>query len=81
MQSIEIVKQSFARMCHRHWSDRLKNILSQCASTDCGDLIIPRELYKKWTIQANTPYQALDDYDKNKPKEEAREFMDLLGIE
>lgn len=60
------------------WSDWQAYLHSQCIEADDGILIILAEMVRRWTIQMNSPYEGLNETDRQSDRHQVRRYLPLI---
>jgi len=63
---------------HERWSHWQRYLHSQCEPRPDGSLVIPPELAARWTVQAETPYAALSEEERESDREQVRRYLPVI---
>jgi hypothetical protein len=74
----ERTRERLAALEHRQWSHWMRYMFSRCIRKKHGDLHIPLEMVQRWERQMNTPYEKLDDMERQSDRSWADKVLDIL---
>ena len=78
------LREKLAALCHEQWSGWMKYLFEKCepcvddGDEETGEQAIPCWAVERWKRQANTPYAALSDAEKDSDRKEADRILALL---
>jgi hypothetical protein len=71
--------EELAALAHEQWSGWMQYMFSKCATTESGEVIIPKHLVERWQRQMRTPYGSLLEAEKLSDREEAQRMVKVVG--
>lgn len=75
MNDTQTTAEHMAALVHDVWVRWMVYMLSKCANTVDGDIVIPAYVMKRWHRQMNTAYADLPESEKQSDKDIAAEYM------
>lgn len=74
----EQLMHRLAEVEHERWSHWQKYLHDQCVQGEDGELIIPAELVKRWSVQINTSYSELSETEKESDQDQVRRYLPII---
>lgn len=78
LKSKELV-QELANEEHKKWARFMRYVLSKCDRDSGGNFIVPARFVYKWIKQGISPFDALEDTEREKYKIEARKTLQIIS--
>lgn len=76
MNKSDSLREQIASLCHEQWSEWMRD---QMKKVHCEEdkWVVPGWVISRWCGQMNTPYEELDEVDKEDDRKEADRFIEL----
>ena len=72
------MREELASLSHDIWASWMVHLFSCCNKVGDGCMEIPRNEVDKWMRQINTPYEQLQEYEKESDRDQADKIIKLL---
>jgi hypothetical protein len=78
VESINELMEKLASIEHERWADWQKYVFSKCEVLIDGSTMIPKWAVEQWTRQIHTPYEQLNEKEKESDRKEVRRYLPLI---
>ncbi len=77
-ESIDELVEPLAAIEHERWSHWQRYLHSKCREVEGGMIQFAADLFRRWTIQIETPYANLSETEKESDRQEVRRYLPLI---
>ncbi len=77
-EAIDELVEHLAAIEHERWSHWQRYLHSKCSETKDGMVQFAADLFRRWTIQIETPYANLSEKEKESDRQEVRRYLPLI---
>jgi hypothetical protein len=72
------MREKLAMFAHKQWSGWMEYLFSKCFFNEDGTATIPKWAVDRWQRQIITPFEELDEQEKESDRKEADGMMEVL---
>lgn len=69
------LKEQLSELVHSQWSGWMEYLFSKCECKEDGTVVIPKWAVERWKRQLITPYEYLNESEKDSDRNETNKFI------